>query len=98
MSESFSAIAVLPSRSRGRRDDRRQLVERHPGLDLLVPAAGADVDHQSVRALELSVHLVAARTFRAARALHRGVGGLEVADLEADVVDAAGGGALADVG
>src|SRR5262249_58127183 len=67
---------------------RGQLVERHPGLDLLVPAARPHVDHHAIRALELPVDLAAARTFRAARLRERSGRALEVVDVEADVVDA----------
>src|SRR5262249_57540870 len=79
--------------------NRGQVVELHPGLDLLVPAARSHVDHHAVRALELPVDLAAARTFRAARLRERRGRALEIVDVEADVVDALHGRrAFAEVG
>src|SRR5947207_3237340 len=75
----------------------RQLVERHPGLDLLVPAAGPHVDHQPVGALVLAVDLAAPLALGGAGRLERGARLLEVVHVEANVVDALGGRALAQV-
>src|SRR2546422_5461662 len=102
-------VIAMPSRRRGkgrapssparRSRCRGELIQLHSGFDLLVPAPGAQIHHQSVRTLVFSVDLAASRALRAARRLERGTRFLEVVDVEADVMDALDGGrALAQVG
>src|SRR5437867_37967 len=98
-----SSSHLAPSRTerglRRRNRCRSELIQLHSGFDLLVPAPGAHVHHEPIRAFVLSVDLVAARALGAMCRLERGTRLLEVVDVEADVMDALDGGRpFAEVG
>src|SRR3989454_541139 len=98
-SSSHLALSRTERGLRRRNRCRGELIQLHSGFDLLVPTPGAHVHHEPIRALVLSVDLVAARALGAMCRLERGTRLREVIDVEADVVDALDGGRpFAEVG
>src|SRR6266446_1159111 len=98
-SSSDLALSRTERGLRRRNRCRSELIQLHSGFDLLVPTPGAHVHHEPIRALVLSVDLVAARALGAMCRLERGTRLREVIDVEADVVDALDGGRpFAEVG
>src|SRR5262245_66478136 len=71
---------------------RGEVIELHPGLDLLVPAPHADVEPDGIGPRVLPVDLAGARILGAAGGFQRGACLVHVVHVETNVMDALHGG------
>src|SRR5262245_3711464 len=80
---------TLPQKERGEKSVCRcwcQLIQRHFGFDLLIPAAHTQVDHESIGASVLTVSRAAPRALCGALRLNGLAGLVHIIDVKADVM------------